>query len=49
MYKDLEINEERLNSNPIIKAIAGEDEFANIVEENIDFNHDEQIRPIDTF
>ncbi|MBD5396521.1 DUF3320 domain-containing protein [bacterium] len=49
MYKDLERNEERLNSNPVISAIAGEHEPIQISEGLDNFDHDKNIRPIDTF
>lgn len=49
MYKDLERNEEKLNSNPIISAIAGEGEpiYASPEFRNID--HDKILKPIDTY
>lgn len=49
MYKDLERNEEKLHSNSVIAAIAGEHEPIQISEELNDFDHDNEIRPIDTF
>lgn len=49
MYKDLERNEEKLNSNPIIAAIVGEHEPIQASESLIGFDHDRNIRPIDTF
>lgn len=49
MYKDLERNEEALNSNPIISSLAGELDSVHISEELNNFDHDKQIRPIDTF
>lgn len=49
MYKDLERNEDRLSSNPIVAAIAGEAETINVPEELNNFDHDKQERPIDVF
>lgn len=49
MYKDLERNEEKLNSNPVIAAIAGEHEPIQVSEGLDGFDHDKNIRPIDTF
>lgn len=49
MYKDLENNEEKLNDNPIIAAIVGEAEPLPSFEGFNNFDHDKEIRPIDTF
>lgn len=49
MYKDLERNEEKLNSNPVIAAIAGEHEPIQVSEVLDGFNHDKDVHPIDTF
>ena len=49
MYKDLERNKEKLNSNPIITAIAGEHEPIQGFEGLDGFDHDKNVRPIDTF
>lgn len=49
MYKDLERNEEKLNSNPIIAAIAGEHKPISVSEGIDEFDHDKNVRPIDTF
>lgn len=49
MYKDLERNEEKLSSNPVIAAIAGEKELTQISEGLDGFDHDKNVRPIDTF
>lgn len=49
MYKDLERNEEKLNSNPVIAAIAGEHEPIQVSEGLDGFDHDKNVRPIDTF
>lgn len=49
MYKDLERNKEKLNSNPVIAAIAGEREPMQISDGFNDFDHDKNTRPIDTF
>ena len=49
MYKDLERNEDRLSSNPIVAAISGEAETINVPEELNNFDHDKQERPIDVF
>ena len=49
MYKDLERNEEKINTNPVIAALVGEQAPIRISEELNNFDHDKQIRPIDTF
>lgn len=49
MYKDLERNEEKLNSNSVIAALVGEQDPIHVSEELNNFDHDKQIRPIDTF
>lgn len=49
MYKDLERNEEKLNSNIVIAALAGEQDPIQVTGELNNFDHDKQIRPIDTF
>lgn len=49
MYKDLERNEEKLNSNPVIAAIAREHEPIQAPEGLNEFDHDKDVRPIDTF
>ena len=49
MYKDLERNEERLASHPIISAIAGENEPITIPEGLSNYDHDKNERPIDVF
>jgi Superfamily I DNA and RNA helicases and helicase subunits len=49
MYKDLERNEEKLNSNSIVSAIAGESEPIYISSEFNNFDHDKQVKPIDTY
>ena len=49
MYKDLERNEEKINENPIIAALVGEQDPIQVSEELNNFDHDKQIRPIDTF
>ena len=49
MYKDLERNEEKLNSNSIISALVGEQNSIQISEELNNFDHDKRIRPIDSF
>ena len=49
MYKDLERNEDKLNSNPIIGALAGELKPVSVSEDLNNFDHDKQTRPIDTF
>ena len=49
MYKDLERNEERLASHPIISAIAGENEPITIPEDLSNYDHDKNERPIDVF
>lgn len=49
MYKDLERNEEKLNSNSVIAALVGEQDPIQVSEEFNNFDYDKQIRPIDTF
>ena len=49
MYKDLERNEDKLNSNPIIGALAGELKPVSVSGDLNNFDHDKQTRPIDTF
>ena len=49
MYKDLERNEAKLNSNAIISAIVGEQSPMQISDDLKDFDHDKNERPIDTF
>ena len=49
MYKDLERNEEKINANPVIAALVGEQEPIQIPEELNNFDHDKHIFPIDTF
>jgi hypothetical protein len=49
MYKDLERNEERLSSHPIISAIAGENESITIPDGLNNYDHDKNERPINVF
>ena len=49
MYKDLERNEDKLNSNPVIASIAGEQTPIQISDNLNGFDHDKETRPIDTF
>ena len=49
MYNDLERNEEKLNENNVIASIVGEQEPIQIPKDLNNFDHDKQIRPIDTF
>lgn len=49
MYKDLERNESKLESNSVIATLVGEQDPIQIPEELNNFDHDKQIRPIDTF
>jgi len=49
MYKDLDRNEERIANNPIIAAIAGSYDIISLPEEFNNFDHDAQVRPIDTY
>ena len=49
MYKDLERNEEKINANPVVAALVGEQDTIQVSEELNNFDHDKQIRPIDTF
>ena len=49
MYKDLERNEEKMNANPIIATLVGEQDPIQVSEELNNFDHDRKIRPIDTF
>lgn len=50
MYKDLDNNKDKITSNPTIKALCGDkSEIALIPSELNNFNHDKNIRPIDTY
>lgn len=49
MYKDLEKNEEKINANPVIAALVGEQAPIQVPEELNNFDHDKQIHPIDIF
>lgn len=49
MYKDLERNEDRLNKNPFITAIAGESDTISISEELNNYDHDNSTKPINVF
>lgn len=49
MYKDLERNEDKLNENLFITAIAGESDSIRISEELSNYDHDNNTKPIDTF
>ncbi len=49
MYKDLEKNEEKINANPVIATLVGEQVPISVSEELNNFDHDKYIRPIDTF
>ena len=49
MYKDLERNEDKLNENPIIATLVGEQESIQVPTDINDFDHDKLIRPIDSF
>ena len=49
MYKDLERNEAKINTNSVVAALVGEKDSIQVPEELNNFDHDRQIRPIDTF
>lgn len=49
MYTDLEKNEEKLNANTVIATLVGEQSPISISDELNNFDHDNQIRPVDTF
>lgn len=49
MYKDLERNEDKLNENLFITAIAGESDSIRISEELSNYDHDNNTKPIDAF
>ncbi len=49
MYRDLERNEQKLNANPVIASLVGERDPIEVSAELNNFNHDKEIRPIDTF
>lgn len=49
MYKDLENHKERIYGNEIISAIAGDGNKIDLPSDCINFNHDKNTRPIDTF
>ena len=49
MYKDLDKHEEKLNSNSVVSAIAGESDAISIPSEFNDYDHDSNTKPIDTY
>jgi hypothetical protein len=50
MYKDLKDNKDKIVSNPIIKALAGDfSEIERLPKELGNYDHDKNTRPIDTF
>ena len=49
MYKDLEKHEDKLNQNKVVSAIAGESEVMSISEELNNYDHDNKIKPINTY
>lgn len=49
MYNDLERNEEKLNSNHVIASLVGEESLLQVPKDLNNYNHDQQLRPIDTF
>lgn len=49
MYKDLEKNEHKLNSNAIISVLVGEQSPMQVPDELNNFDYDKNERPIDTF
>lgn len=49
MYKDLEKNGERINSNQVISALVGEGYPIEVSEELNNYDHDTNERPIDTY
>ena len=49
MYKDLERNEEKLESHSIVATLLGEKECIKVPEELNNYNHDKNTRPIDSF
>lgn len=50
MYKDLDNNKDKIVSNPTVKALSGDkSEIALIPSELNNFDHDKNIRPIDTY
>ncbi|EGD47043.1 Protein of unknown function DUF3320 [Ruminiclostridium papyrosolvens DSM 2782] len=50
MYKDLKDNKDKIVSNPIFKAISGDKSEISIIPEELNnFNHDRNIRPVDTY
>lgn len=49
MYKDLDKHDEKLNSNSVVSAIAGESDAISIPSEFNDFDHDSNTKPIDTY
>jgi very-short-patch-repair endonuclease len=49
MYKDLERNEERLQANKIITALAGDSDSLTIPDGLDNYDHDSNTKPIDTY
>lgn len=50
MYKDLDNNKDKIVSNPTIKALSGDKSEINLIPSEFNnFDHDKNIRPIDTY
>lgn len=49
MYNDLERNEKKLGENSVIASMVGEQDSIQIPDDLNNFDHDKQIRPIDSF
>jgi len=50
MYKDLDLNKDKIVSNPIIKSLTGNySEIIQVPQELNNYDHDKNIRPIETF
>ena len=49
MYKDLERNADRLSQNQVVSAMVGESDSVDLSQEFTDYDHDNKIKPIDTY
>lgn len=50
MYSDLELHKEKIISNPILKALAGDrSSIENVPDEYSEFDHDNKVKPVDIY
>lgn len=50
MYKDLDNNKDKIVSNPTVKALSGDKSEVPVIPSELNnFNHDKNVRPIDTY